>query len=401
MSSENVRIKVSRHHCQSCMVTKLASDVGLLCEKHEVTTEDGYIITLFRISPKEQTSYYLEQSKTQNSVLILTGIVGDATTWFCNKNPNALPCMLASSNYDVWLLEPRGCNNSKKHTNLNAKTDPEFWNFSFHEVAVKDLPAAVDFILATTQKQKLHFVGYSQGSMVGLIGLSEVPELNDKISSYHGVAPVFMLKNMPTEMQLISSLVTSKWLPSTYLLGVEIKPQAMLAYLFWKTILMARKWLGEKKPDGVFSNSGIMHPDHYFGDNIPYCLTIFSGSSFKNILHGSQCVKSGETKHFDFGDEENIKVYGSNTPPSYDITKVKVPAYLYFGSLDNTAKLDDGQYMIDRLPNIKEVVNIKDFDHWDFAFGKRAPEECYSVLIKSLGTHEGMLNNILNKFNIF
>ena len=53
MSSENLRIRDFSHHCQPCMVTKLASQVGLQCEKHEVTTEDGYVITLFRIIPEE------------------------------------------------------------------------------------------------------------------------------------------------------------------------------------------------------------------------------------------------------------------------------------------------------------------------------------------------------------
>ena len=348
-----------------------------------------------------RTKSYSNQSKAKSSVLILTGIVGDATLWFCSKNPSSLPSMLASSNYDVWLLEPRGCNNSKKHTSLSAEADPEFWNFSFHEIAVKDLPAAVDFVLATTAKQRLHFVGYSQGSMVGLVGLSEVAELNNKISSYHGVAPVFMLKNMPMDMQLVASLVTSSWFPSNYLLGVEIKPNAMLVYLFWKLVLMVRRWLGDKKPDGVLSNSGVIHLDHYYGANLPYCLTIFSGTSFKNLLHGSQCIKSGETRHFDFGNEKNIKNYGSSAPPRYDITKVEVPSYLYFGSVDNTSKVDDGQYIIDRLPNVKEVVNIEGFDHWDFPFGKRAPAECCSTLVKNLGEHEGVLNNIWNKFNIF
>ena len=105
--------------------------------------------------------------------------------------------------------------------------------------------------------------------------------------------------------------------------------------------------------------------------------------------------------HLYFGDEKNKKVYGSSAPPRYDITKVEVPSYLYFGSIDNTSKMDDGQYIIDRLPNVKEVVNIEGFDHWDFPFGKRAPAECYSALVKNLGEHEGMLSNIWNKFNIF
>lgn len=38
---------------------------------------------------------------------------------------------------------------------------------SFHEMAMYDLPAAIDFVLQKTGQQQLHYVGYSQGCTIG------------------------------------------------------------------------------------------------------------------------------------------------------------------------------------------------------------------------------------------
>lgn len=39
--------------------------------------------------------------------------------------------------------------------------------FSFHEMAMEDLPAIIYFILAKTRQKQLFYVGYSQGSTIG------------------------------------------------------------------------------------------------------------------------------------------------------------------------------------------------------------------------------------------
>lgn len=38
---------------------------------------------------------------------------------------------------------------------------------SFHEMAMYDLPAAIDFVLQKTGQKQLHYVGYSQGCTIG------------------------------------------------------------------------------------------------------------------------------------------------------------------------------------------------------------------------------------------
>ena len=64
---------------------------------------------------------------------------------------------------------------SKTHVRLEPSS-PEFWNWSFEEMAEFDLPAVLDYINHQTRK-KIHYVGHSQGGMIGVIALQ-----NPKVS---------------------------------------------------------------------------------------------------------------------------------------------------------------------------------------------------------------------------
>lgn len=40
-------------------------------------------------------------------------------------------------------------------------------HFSFHEIAIYDIPATIDFILMKTRQEKLYYIGHSQGGTLG------------------------------------------------------------------------------------------------------------------------------------------------------------------------------------------------------------------------------------------
>lgn len=97
--------------------------------------------------------------------------------------------MLADAGYDVWLGNSRGNTWSRNHSEM----DPDgknFWNFTWHEIGVHDLPALIDFILTKTNEPNLHYIGHSQATTSLVVLLSEQPEYNKKIKSAHFLAPV-------------------------------------------------------------------------------------------------------------------------------------------------------------------------------------------------------------------
>lgn len=78
-----------------------------------------------------------------------------------------------------------------------GNTKRDYWAYSWHEIGRYDLPANIDYVLKTTGQQKLHYVGFSQGTTSLFVCLSQVPQYNEKIISANLLAPVASLRNIP------------------------------------------------------------------------------------------------------------------------------------------------------------------------------------------------------------
>lgn len=91
----------------------------------------------------------------------------------------------------------RGTKSSKNHVNLSSSGHKrkQYWSFSLHEIGIYDLPACIDHVLRDTNQNHLQYIGFSQGTTVLFIMLSEWPEYNDKISSMIALAPIVFMKH--------------------------------------------------------------------------------------------------------------------------------------------------------------------------------------------------------------
>lgn len=197
-------------------------------EKHRVQTKDGYILTLHRIP---RTTTKLNDRKVillmHGTWLLIISIplcqyfficvrlkgISDSAQAFLNdytQKPTAF--RLFESGYDVWMINARGNVFSQRHAKLNS-SDPQFWDFSWNEIGVFDIPATIDYILSLTNVTKLAYAGVSQGGSVILVTLSELPSYNDKISTAHLMAPVIILKHfngpIPKSVDIMNLLSVS------------------------------------------------------------------------------------------------------------------------------------------------------------------------------------------------
>lgn len=135
---------------------ELSSDQELENECHTVTTDDGYILSLFR----------LKDSKTKKGapvVFLQHGILASAENWVMNGE-NSVAFMLAKRGYDVWLGNHRGTKYSRNHVTLDPNKDEQFWQFSFQELGDFDMPASIDYVREQTGVKKLTYIGHSQGT---------------------------------------------------------------------------------------------------------------------------------------------------------------------------------------------------------------------------------------------
>uniref|UniRef100_A0A8C6SK50 Lipase, gastric n=1 Tax=Neogobius melanostomus TaxID=47308 RepID=A0A8C6SK50_9GOBI len=150
---------------------------GFPAEEHEVETEDGYILTLNRIP------------HSSGVVLLQHGLLAAGSNWVTNPPDSALGFFLSQSGFDVWIGNSRGNTWSRRHRHLTPDQE-EFWAFSHDEMALKDLPAVIDYVLNTTQQQQLSYIGHSQGTTIGFMLFSSRPDLSEKVKLFVALAPV-------------------------------------------------------------------------------------------------------------------------------------------------------------------------------------------------------------------
>ena len=80
--------------------------------------------------------------------------------------------MLANKGFDIWFGNSRGNKHSRRHTKYNPDKDAAFWEFTLQDMADRDLPATLGYVFNVT-KQKMYYLGHSQGTIIMNVALSQ------------------------------------------------------------------------------------------------------------------------------------------------------------------------------------------------------------------------------------
>lgn len=367
-------------------VSEVIADKGYPVEEHEVTTRDGYVLSLQRIPRgKEENATAQGQRATprRKPVLIEHALFFSSFDWVLNRPDQSLPYILADAGFDVWLGNVRG-NTLSRHLRY-TRADQEFWDYSFQDITEYDLPDTIDFVLNKTGQSKLFYVGHSigAGALFGL--LSEKPHYNEKILLFSAMAPAVMYKNMKSGIRHLFT---------------PIDQIAALAGLFGSYDFMSRggfvSFLGNTicqssaiKPVCKMVINGICGPpSHDFNETR---LAVFlshtpAGTSYKNMIHIGQVLKTGKFRKFDFGAQRNLAVYGQESPPAYDLRQVSAPVALFWSEADALVPAEDVASLRKEIPNLVLDFRVPDvrFSHQEFAIGITAKEALYDALVDTM-----------------
>jgi len=73
------------------------------------------------------------------------GLLDSSDTFIINDETKAIAFVLANRGYDVWLGNNRGTKHGHEHVTYKT-SDHVFWDFTFEEMAIFDLPAGFQYI---------------------------------------------------------------------------------------------------------------------------------------------------------------------------------------------------------------------------------------------------------------
>lgn len=338
-------------HCESTRT--FASLVSAYhFEEHLVQTEDGYLLKMFRVNKGPE-------STLRKPLLLIHGIVDSADDWALGDN--SVVSNLARKGYDVWLMNTRGNKYSCTHATLSNESK-QFWDFSFHEMGRFDVPASVKHVKSVTGK-KVTIVGHSQGTTQTFVAFSERPELPEYVERFMAVAPVVYLtgfdpKNIWHYMATHHFLEAIELTGVTHILDYSINGgwgRNLLLKIFCTTQISVCGYIMSKLTDKDPRKLDRKQYQFFLKHNP-------SRTNLKSVKHFIQQIVhyDGALRKFDYGDPENIKRYGSIVPPSYDISKTKVPLTMYYGNND----LLTTQKNIELLRNLLPKAKVRFYDGW-------------------------------------
>ncbi|XP_072948615.1 uncharacterized protein [Epargyreus clarus] len=339
--------------------SQLAAKYGHPAEEHIVYTEDGYRLKIF----------HLRGSKKYLPILLFHGFVDSSDTWIIRGN-ESMAITLANAGFDVWLGNVRGNKHSQGHLSLSIDLNPKYWNFTFHEHGIYDLPTTIDLVLKETGAPKLNTIGHSQGTTMHFVLLSTKPEYNEKVNLFIALAPVAYLQHSPPPLAILlrdspAIYETLKTLHKYEIYG-DISPE-------------------EKLTRAVCTHSAaVSYAACVNGLIFPLCgydpselepafsLVVFkhfpTAASTKDALHYGQVTIRKSFAQFDYGSERNLIAYKSTTPTEYDLSKVTTQVVLLTATNDYFSTQPDVALLRKQLPNIvRFVINPRrTMNHMDY-----------------------------------
>ncbi|EFA79898.1 carboxylic ester hydrolase [Heterostelium album PN500] len=375
---------------------------GYPVEEHFVTTPDGFVLGLHRITGPRAFTSPLDSPPTsprdlgvsggelfaptgKPAVLIMHGFMQTSEAWLCRSNPNnSLPFILADAGFDVWLGNNRGNKYSFKHTTYTPDQE-KFWNWSLDELVRYDLPSMVNFITNRTKLQSISYIGFSQGTAQGWAALSTNTDLAAKINLFVALAPVSTVKGFSNPM--IDSLARSR---PDFIFLLFGKKSMLPSTIFWRNLLPKQFFVSmiDASVRFLFGWSTIN-----LGEDEKAMLYshIFSYTSVKSVVHWFQIIQTNRFQMFDdmlLGITPNESSnqphrYHGRVIPAYHPGQILTKCALFYGGADT---LPNTKALLSHLPRDKVVMvhEEESYEHLDFMWGKDANKKIFSKIVHLL-----------------
>lgn len=361
-------------------VTQLITSKGYPCEDHVVTTADGFILSLQRIPYGKQNS---EKVASRVVVFLQHGLLDSSATWVENLANQSLGFILSDAGFDVWMGNVRGNTYSRAHVKYNP-SDAEFWEWSWDDMARYDLPTMLNYVLRVTGRQKLSYIGHSQGTLIAFAQFSHDHVLASKVQSFIALGPIVTVGHIQGVAKYLSDAVVEEKILFEFFGIREFLPNNRLLRAL-ASHLCNHELVRSVCENFVFLICGF--DNHRM--NITRLPVYFShtpaGTSVQNMVHFAQMAKSNLCQAYNYGSrKKNFLHYNQSVPPVYNVSALTVPTYIFSGANDYLSDPKDVRAVIARLHSVVFSYEIPNWQHLDFIWGLDAARVLYDKIVHIL-----------------
>ncbi|XP_013137819.1 PREDICTED: lipase member K-like [Papilio polytes] len=286
----------------------MAIEHGYLSEQHTVTTEDGYILTMFRISKGKNC----KGPNRKPPVLLMHGLLMSSDS-FMDSGPQAgLAYLISDLCYDLWAPNIRGNYYSKRH----IKLDP-----------------SVGILLEPGSRHT-----YTRSQLFRWLG-----------DTYQLLLPTFYQAGLYEALPLGGFVQEA----ASYL----CKDYALADF----ACKVALGLIDSFHPGSIKTETVQVLFGHFPG-----------GTSVKNMAWYGQALNVDEFQHFDYGATGNSQLYGTSQPPAFNLSLVSVPVVIIHGRHDYLTSPADVEWVTSKLPNVLEQYYVEDpmWNHFDITYSQ-------------------------------
>ena len=366
---------IDKGQCDVSEFTKYIPDNGkYVVETHIVTTDDGYILQLYRIKLSGEYQQKLPDNYKANlkkPVLIQHGIFSDSTSMNKNHDTN-FAYYLIDKGFDCWFGNNRGSKFSVSPVNAHISSK-DFYEYSFTEMGIIDQPAFYREILAQypqeNDKQIIYF-GHSNGSTQMFIALTDplTKEFMRKHTErFFALSPIaFMTQVTNIALEWASDLEKIiDFFTNTLDVWQIGSISCDYSNLGWDAF-----------SEYMCKNYNFLCAHHDLNINfkknskrLGYDLS-YSGISIKHAVHFSQLI-NGDSNHnpifrnFDYGKDINNQNYDQDEPLSWLFDDFNTPLNLIVGQIDDLGTVANVDNLISKLPSGLDLTTdvVPGWDH--------------------------------------
>ncbi len=87
-------------------------------------------------------------------------------------------------------------NNRGNKCSIQKGINDSYWEYTLDHLIEEDMPALIKGILKVTKKEKLSYVGHSQGTTQFMLALAADRSLTEKIECFIGLGPILSLHDI-------------------------------------------------------------------------------------------------------------------------------------------------------------------------------------------------------------